>query len=261
MLTTSLRRPRAHTQPVVATAPVPRPRSVQPWIPARRRRRRRGDALGRGCAGGGRPSRHERPPRRRHDGCEGEMVDARHSGCPGKMTAGVAHSTGLSMCQIRPTRLGRLCPGARGNPAARTFAANTAKPWSRLRGDLCAARDVATRGDLADAFKARYKRGDVPPRVARIAAKEHVWRAICAVGGLASAGGACLWHVIGLEQSLKEWALVGPHGCPGDRFRDFDQRTRCARSALRRETRRFSELMGSPPSAVTRRRAHQLVLI
>jgi hypothetical protein len=41
---------------------------------------------------------------------------------------------------------------------------------------------------------------------ATYAAREHVWRAICAVGGLASAGGACLWHVVGLEVSLKRWA-------------------------------------------------------
>jgi hypothetical protein len=39
-------------------------------------------------------------------------------------------------------------------------------------------------------------------------AREYIWRAICAVGGVASAGGACLWHVVGLEQSLKEWALT-----------------------------------------------------
>jgi hypothetical protein len=42
------------------------------------------------------------------------------------------------------------------------------------------------------------------------AAREAVYRAICAVGGLASPGGSCLWHVIGWERSLKEWALM--HG-------------------------------------------------
>lgn len=40
------------------------------------------------------------------------------------------------------------------------------------------------------------------------AAREWIWRAICASGGLASPGGSCLWHVIGFERSLKEWALV-----------------------------------------------------
>jgi hypothetical protein len=38
-------------------------------------------------------------------------------------------------------------------------------------------------------------------------AREVVWRAVLAVGGLGSAGGSCLWHVLGWERSLKEWAL------------------------------------------------------
>jgi hypothetical protein len=38
-------------------------------------------------------------------------------------------------------------------------------------------------------------------------ARDAVWRAILAVGGLGSAGGSCLWHVVGWERSLKEWAL------------------------------------------------------
>jgi hypothetical protein len=39
------------------------------------------------------------------------------------------------------------------------------------------------------------------------AAREHIWRATLAVGGLASPGGSCLWHVLGWERSLKEWAI------------------------------------------------------
>lgn len=38
-------------------------------------------------------------------------------------------------------------------------------------------------------------------------ARDAVWRAILAVGGLGSAGGSCLWHVLGWERTLKEWAL------------------------------------------------------
>ena len=38
-------------------------------------------------------------------------------------------------------------------------------------------------------------------------ARNIVWRAIRAVGGLGSPAGSCLWHVVGWEQSLKEWAL------------------------------------------------------
>jgi hypothetical protein len=38
-------------------------------------------------------------------------------------------------------------------------------------------------------------------------ARQHVWRAIVAVGGPNSPGGSCLWHVVGWECSLKEWAF------------------------------------------------------
>jgi hypothetical protein len=38
-------------------------------------------------------------------------------------------------------------------------------------------------------------------------ARKVVWRATLAVGGLGSAGGSCIWHVVGWQQSLKEWAL------------------------------------------------------
>ena len=38
-------------------------------------------------------------------------------------------------------------------------------------------------------------------------ARKLVWNAIVAVGGLGSAGGSCIWHVVGWQQSLKEWAL------------------------------------------------------
>jgi hypothetical protein len=38
-------------------------------------------------------------------------------------------------------------------------------------------------------------------------AREIVWQTISAVGGLSSPGGSCLWHVVGWERSLKEWAL------------------------------------------------------
>lgn len=39
------------------------------------------------------------------------------------------------------------------------------------------------------------------------AARRGVWRAIQAVGGITSPAGSCLWHVLGWERSLKEWAL------------------------------------------------------
>lgn len=38
-------------------------------------------------------------------------------------------------------------------------------------------------------------------------ARDDVWRALLGVGGIGSPAGSCLWHVVGWEQSLKEWAL------------------------------------------------------
>ena len=40
------------------------------------------------------------------------------------------------------------------------------------------------------------------------AARGAVWRAIQAVGGPGSPAGSCVWHVLGWEQSLKEWAMT-----------------------------------------------------
>ncbi|MGE3783622.1 MAG: hypothetical protein AB7H71_12870 [Alphaproteobacteria bacterium] len=39
------------------------------------------------------------------------------------------------------------------------------------------------------------------------AAREAVWRAIQSIGGIASPGGSCVWHVVGWETSLKHWAI------------------------------------------------------
>jgi hypothetical protein len=39
------------------------------------------------------------------------------------------------------------------------------------------------------------------------AARGAVWRALQAVGGIGSPAGSCVWHVVGWERSLKEWAV------------------------------------------------------
>jgi Domain of unknown function (DUF6456) len=49
-------------------------------------------------------------------------------------------------------------------------------------------------------------RGDHAPGLRTEAARTAVWRAIRAVGGIASPAGSCLWHVVGWERSLKQWA-------------------------------------------------------
>jgi len=47
--------------------------------------------------------------------------------------------------------------------------------------------------------------GDIGLRIE--GARDAVWRAILIVGGPSSSAGSCVWHVVGWEQSLKEWAL------------------------------------------------------
>lgn len=42
---------------------------------------------------------------------------------------------------------------------------------------------------------------------AQIAARERVARALDALGGHASPGGSCVWHVVGMQTSVREWAL------------------------------------------------------
>ena len=65
-----------------------------------------------------------------------------------------------------------------------------APDWSRLRVGI----------------SSRFRAGDGPGL--RIeGARDVVWRAILAVGGIGSPAGSCLWHVVGWERSLKEWAL------------------------------------------------------
>lgn len=41
----------------------------------------------------------------------------------------------------------------------------------------------------------------------QIGAREQVARAMAALGGFESAAGSCVWHVVGLECSVREWAL------------------------------------------------------
>jgi hypothetical protein len=49
--------------------------------------------------------------------------------------------------------------------------------------------------------------GDKGPGLHIEAARDAVWRAIQAVGGITSPAGSCVWHVVGWESSLKAWAI------------------------------------------------------
>ena len=43
--------------------------------------------------------------------------------------------------------------------------------------------------------------------VRQIAARDRVHDALDALGGMSSPGGSCVWHVVGLQMSLREWAM------------------------------------------------------
>jgi hypothetical protein len=49
--------------------------------------------------------------------------------------------------------------------------------------------------------------GDEAPGLRIEAARDAVWRAVQAIGGIASPAGSCVWHVVGWESSLKAWAV------------------------------------------------------
>ena len=38
-------------------------------------------------------------------------------------------------------------------------------------------------------------------------ARDRVHKALEALGGLTSPGGSCVWHVVGLQRSMREWAM------------------------------------------------------
>ena len=47
--------------------------------------------------------------------------------------------------------------------------------------------------------------GDLTDR--QVAARENVHRAMLALGGMNSPAGTCVWYVVGLQLSLRDWAL------------------------------------------------------
>ena len=121
-------------------------------------------------------------------------------------------------------RLERTIGDAAGHPSRPYRAVDTLQIMQR-RGSITAGMRQA-----GDDFRARFALAHLdPPRALdpshlrlgerslrpdndgpglRIeAARGQVWRAIQAVGGIASPAGSCLWHVLGWERSLKEWAL------------------------------------------------------
>ena len=48
---------------------------------------------------------------------------------------------------------------------------------------------------------------EVSLTMAQAEARKNVWHVLQTVGGMASPAGSCLWHVVGCEWTLKDWAL------------------------------------------------------
>lgn len=48
---------------------------------------------------------------------------------------------------------------------------------------------------------------DVPMSLRQAEARTKVWQALQALGGIASPAGSCVWHVVGCEWTVKDWAL------------------------------------------------------
>jgi hypothetical protein len=121
-------------------------------------------------------------------------------------------------------RLDRLIADETGHPARPYRAVDTLAAMER-RGSITpgmrqAAADFRVRFGTAqldplralDYSQPRYGRtgrvnGGGEPGLRVESAREHVWRAIVAVGGPNSPGGSCLWQVVGWECSLKECAF------------------------------------------------------
>jgi hypothetical protein len=58
-----------------------------------------------------------------------------------------------------------------------------------------------------DLLRAPQPFRELPPSLRQAEARKKVWAALKALGGGASPAGSCVWHVVGCEWSLKQWAL------------------------------------------------------
>ncbi|HTW52064.1 MAG TPA: hypothetical protein VME45_09240 [Stellaceae bacterium] len=98
-------------------------------------------------------------------------------------------------------RRGSITAGMRqaGEDFRRRFAVAQLDPLRALDLSRLSLGDKPARRD-------GYAPGHAPGQRAE-AARVAIWRAVRAVGGIASPAGSCLWHVVGWERSLKEWAL------------------------------------------------------
>ena len=100
----------------------------------------------------------------------------------------------------------RLAPMARRSRAGRHAGLDRAFAPSTMRSVIC--RRAAVPSAAPWPRRRPWLRPDQTAPGPRIeAARATVWRAIQVVGGIGSPAGSCLWHVLGWQQSLKEWAI------------------------------------------------------
>jgi hypothetical protein len=50
-------------------------------------------------------------------------------------------------------------------------------------------------------------RHELPITLAQAEARKRVWLALKTLGGLTAPAGSCVWHVVGCEWTVKDWAL------------------------------------------------------
>jgi hypothetical protein len=48
---------------------------------------------------------------------------------------------------------------------------------------------------------------ELPISLAQAEARKKVWLALKTLGGMAAPAGSCVWHVVGCEWTVKDWAL------------------------------------------------------
>jgi hypothetical protein len=86
----------------------------------------------------------------------------------------------------------------------------TITPAMRQAGDdfhalfVRAALDPLRAPDLR---RARVGGHDAEPGERQLESRRRIWRALQALGGIASPAGSCAWHVLGCEWTVKDWAL------------------------------------------------------
>lgn len=59
----------------------------------------------------------------------------------------------------------------------------------------------------ADLLRLPENGGETPLSLRQAEARKKVWRALKALGGMSAPAGSCIWHVVGCEWTLKDWAL------------------------------------------------------